>query len=182
MIKYNVGSGPRNFGPDWAHIDGAEFDHTSGKDVSLKYQPDNYIDLLYSSHLIAYFSRDEVVTLLKSWYRKIKPGGILRIATPDFSMMSNLYHCGTISLDQILGPLYGKMPMGGEFIYHKTTFDMDALTVLLEEAGFINVHRYDHTKTEHPHSGNKEDQFSDCSGATINKTLISLNIECEKPR
>lgn len=178
MIKFNVGCGKRNW-PGWVNVDGADLPHIHDHDISLKYQPDNYIDLLYSSHLIAYFDREEAAELLAGWYKKIKPGGVLRLATPNFSKLMLIYTSfGTFK--EIAGPLYGKMEMNGKFIYHKTSYTDADLRELLSSVGFRNVHRYDHTGTEHPNSGNRDDFYDDHSAAYINGILISLNMQATK--
>jgi mRNA (guanine-N7-)-methyltransferase len=41
-------------------------------------------DLIYSSHLFEYFDREEGKKLLTQWFSKLKSGGIIRIAVPDF--------------------------------------------------------------------------------------------------
>jgi len=178
-IRYSVGCGKRNW-PGWVSIDGANFPHIMDHDVSLKFQPNNYIGLLYSSHLIAYFDRDQAKQLLSTWFDKIKPGGVLEIATPDFDRLIELYHCG-LPIANILGPLYGKMPMGNETIYHKTAWDYPSLEALLYEIGFRGIERYDHTKTCHPNTGDRNDFYDDHSAAYINRTLISLNVRAVKP-
>ena len=180
LIKFNVGCGWRDFGPDWFHIDGGNYSHITGNDVSLKYQPNNYIDLIYSSHLIAYFDRYEVIGLITSWFNKLKPGGKVEIATPDFDVLYKLYNVGN-PLQTILGPLFGKMVMGDEVIYHKATWNDCHLIDLLKEIGFTNIKRYDHKKTCHPNTGDRNDFYDDHSAAYIDKTLISLNIEATKP-
>jgi len=180
MIKYNVGCGKRNFGPDWWHVDGGDFDHIIHENVSLPYEEEDAIDLLYSSHLIAYFDREQAKQLLSTWFEKIKPGGVLEIATPDFDRLIELYHCG-LPIANILGPLYGKMSMGNETIYHKTAWDYHSLEALLYEVGFRGIERYDHTKTCHPNTGDRNDFYDDHSAAYINRTLISLNVKAIKP-
>lgn len=179
MIKFNVGCGPRNW-PDWYNVDANGMDHIHSADVTLRYQPNNYIDLLYSSHLISYFSRQDFEQVLSLWFRKIKPGGILRIATPDFNKLSTLYHTG-VEFEKIKGPLFGQMRMGNDTIHHKICYDEKALTNILVEAGFENIQRYDHSKTEHPNTGNRDDFYDDHSAAYINKCLISLNVQAIKP-
>jgi len=169
MIKVNVGCGKRNFGTDWVHVDRADYPHIDFKVVFLHVLDNDSIDIIYSSHLIAYFDRDEVLELINSWYLKLKPGGILRIATPDHGAMTELYQQG-INLNYFLGPMYGKMKMNNETIYHKTIYDFNSLKTIMEGAGFKNVTRYDHKTTEHA-------QFDDHSAAYINDTLISLNVQ-----
>lgn len=179
MIKFNVGCGRRNW-PGWINVDGNGMDHIHSNDISLKYQPDNYIDLIYSSHLIAYTDQEEFAEILKQWYKKIKPGGTLRIATPDYDRLNWLYHCG-VEFDRIVGPLFGRMKMGEEWIYHKYSWGYSNLEAVLLDAGFTNVERYDHHKTCHPNTGNRSDEFDDCSAAYIDKALISLNVQATKP-
>jgi predicted SAM-dependent methyltransferase len=179
-IKLHLGCGWRNFGKDWIHIDDGDYQHLDIKcDVSKLDLPDNYADLIYASHVIAYFDRTEIIDIFKEWYRILKPGGILRIATPDFEAMSKLYVNGDIKLEQILGPMYGKMPMDKITIYHKTVYDFNSLSELVYNCGFKDIKLYDWRETEH--SG-----FDDHSQAYIphmdkeNGTLISLNVEIIK--
>jgi len=178
MIKINMGCGWRNFGEDWVHIDGGDYDHLDHKDIfNLPYE-DNMVDLIYASHVIEYFDTQEVQKVLKEWKRVLKKDGILRIAVPDFQSMTELYHSGKIELINILGPLYGKMDMGDKKIYHKTVYDFKTLENTLKYAGFYDIFRYDWRSTSHS-------QFDDHSQAYIphmdkqNGTLISLNVECK---
>jgi len=178
-MKLHLGCGWRNFGEDWIHIDGGDYDHLDYKDITKLPFEDDSVDLIYSSHVIEYFNRSEINEVLKEWRRVLKPGKTLRIAVPDFKKMSELYFLKTISLNQILGPLYGKMQMGDYSIYHKTTYDFNSLYEVLNQNGFNQIERYDWRKTEHAH-------FDDHSQAYIphmdkeNGVLISLNIECKK--
>ena len=139
---------------------------------------DESVDLIYSSHLIAYFDREEIDDVLEEWYRVLKPGGILRLATPDFRKLSRLYVEGQITLDQILGPLYGKWDLNGK-IYHKTTYTFCTLKDVLEKNNFKDVKLYNWRNTDHA-------KFDDHSQAYIphmdkeNGVLISLNVECKK--
>ena len=179
MLKINLGCGWRDFGEDWVHIDGGDYDHIESKDIcNLPYE-DGSVDLIYASHVIEYFDRDEVQVLLNNWQSKLKKGGILRLAVPDFSSMSALYQDGVFSLDSFLGPLYGKMKMQENLIYHKTVYDYDSLERLLHASGYNEVATWDWRKTDHSH-------FDDHSQAYVphmdkeNGTLISLNVEAVK--
>ena len=176
MIKINMGCGPRNFGKSWIHIDGGDYDHLDHENIFILPFQDNTVDLLYASHVIEYLDGEEVKILLKEWCRVLKKGGILRVAVPNFKILAELYTSGEISLNQVLGPLYGKMLMGSQKIYHRTTYDFNSLKFLLEELNLINIRKYDWRKTCHS-------SFDDHSQAYIphmnkeNGVLISLNVE-----
>jgi predicted SAM-dependent methyltransferase len=179
MVKLNLGCGKRDFGSDWIHIDGAEYPHLESQNIeSLDYR-DKSVDLIYASHVIEYFDRKEVLSVLKEWKRVLRIDGVLRIAVPDFYQMAKLYLVDSYDLEKFLGPLYGKMVMLKKTIYHKTVYDFNDLKELLEEVGFRNVKKYDWRETEHS-------EFDDHSQAYIphmdkeNGTLISLNVECLK--
>lgn len=181
-MKINLGCGWRDFGDDWIHIDNGDYEHLDYKtDVTkLPMIKDNSVDLIYASHIIGYFDRVEIVSVLNEWYRILKPNGILRLATPDFHSMVVLYNGdGEMLLENILGPIYGKMDMDGKKIYHKTSYDLTSLKKVLTDVGFNGVIRYDWRSTEHS-------EFDDHSQAYIphmdkeNGTLISLNVECKK--
>jgi len=90
-----------------------------------------------------------------------------------------LYQQGEIKLEQILGPLYGKMKMGDQTIYHKIVYDYASLSKLLTECGFRDVFEYEWRETDHA-------DHDDHSQAYIphmdkdNGVLISLNVEAKK--
>ena len=91
MIKINIGCGWRNFGKDWIHVDGGDYDHLDDNDIYLSSVENNTADLIYASHVIEYFDREEIIDLLDCWRGRLKPNGILRIAVPDFNKISSLY-------------------------------------------------------------------------------------------
>jgi predicted SAM-dependent methyltransferase len=180
MIKINMGCGWRNFGKDWVHIDGGDYKHLDHNNVrELSQFESNSVELIYASHVIEYFDRFEVIDLLNEWKRILKPYGVLRLAVPNYAVLSKLYLSGQVNIESVLGPLYGRMQMGDKVIYHKTAYDFLSLKKLLHDIGFYNVMLYDWRKTEHA-------EFDDHSQAYFphmdksNGTLISLNVECIK--
>lgn len=170
MLKLHLGCGKRDFGKSWTHIDAADYDHLHSHNVRKLPFADKTADVIYASHLISYFDRVEIVPILNEWHRVLKPGGVLRLATPDFWRMAQMYTDSRIKLDQILGPLYGKMDIGIN-IYHKTVWDFPGLARQLTLCGFKDIHRYDHMTTDHAH-------YDDHSAAYLKNVLISLNVEC----
>ena len=178
-MKFNIGCGKRNFGKNWIHIDGGEFNHINSKNIFIKDYKKGSAELIYASHFIEYFDRAEIVPLLKRWKEVLKPNGILRLAVPNFEVYAKLYIDKKISLDNFLGPLYGKMKMENKTIYHKTTYDFSSLKKLLEEIGMRKINKYNWRETEHS-------EFDDHSQSYFphmdkgNGILMSLNMECVK--
>ena len=180
MIKLNLGCGWRNFGEDWIHIDGGDYNHLDHSNITKLEFKNNSVDLTYASHVLEYFDRDEVIPILQEWYRVLKPDGILRLAVPNFRAMVELYLSEEYPIENFLGPLYGKMEMGRDMIYHKTTYDWNSLFNLLKKIEFSEIRKYnwedyrvhvkndDHSQAYIPHM-DKE-----------NGKLISLNIEAIK--
>tara|TARA_A100001515_G_scaffold27578_1_gene21211 strand:+ start:279 stop:806 length:528 start_codon:yes stop_codon:yes gene_type:complete len=175
-MKLHLGCGKRDFGTDWIHIDQADYDHIIHKDVTNLRFADGSCDVIYASHLLEYFSRSDASKVLGEWYRCLKPGGVLRLAVPDFASICNLYKNG-YSLSSFLGPLYGEM--GDPPFYHKTVYDYASLKTILYDCGFKSVSKYDWRDTDHA-------EFDDHSQAYLphmdkdNGTLISLNVEAVK--
>ena len=179
-MKISLGCGNRNFGKEWIHIDGSKYDHISSHDIiNLPYEY-NSIDLIYASHILEYFDREEVINVLNKWKSYLKIGGVLRLAVPNFKNYSKLYNENKINLDQLLGPLYGKWKMTDkDIIYHKTTYDFDSLKNLLINTGFDDIKYWNWREVDHG-------IYDDYSQSYIphmdkdNGTLMSLNIECIK--
>ena len=181
MIKLHLGCGKRDFGSDWIHIDGSgDFPHVTHHDI-INLPADLYgkVDLIYASHVLEYFDREEAAFVLKTWYQFLKFEGILRLAVPDFYEMTKLYLDYKHPLGSFLGPLYGRMLMNDQIIYHKTVYDYDSLEMLLKIVGFDEVRRWNWWDVDHG-------KFDDHSQAYIphmqkeTGTLISLNIEAVK--
>ena len=162
MVKLHLGCGKRNFGKDWLNIDKEDYPHIHHHDVMKLPYKEGEVKLIYASHLIAYFDREEIIDVLKEWRRVLKPRGILRLATPDWNALRKIRQ-------PLVGPLYGKM--NNPPIYHKTIWTYKELKQVLENVGFYKVKKYDHKLTEHS-------DFDDHSAAYFEGKLISLNVEC----
>ena len=184
MTKLHLGCGWRNFGDELVHIDGGDYEHLDHDDITNLPYEDESVDLIYASHVLEYFDREEVLDILSEWTRVLKKGGVLRIAVPDFESMAIMYVMNKNTLNKVelrsfLGPLYGKMQMGDQTIYHKTTYDFDELSNILKSVGIESVTRYDWRQTEHS-------EFDDHSQAYLphmkkdTGVLMSLNVECKK--
>ena len=182
--KLHLGCGKRYL-EGYIHVDLHPHDHVdyvSNIDKLDMFQ-DEYADLIYASHCVEYFDRDEVIEVLREWKRVLAPGGTLRIAVPNFEALMKVYSDSN-DLNKILGPLYGKWNIGEDkHIYHKTVYDLESLTVLLKQIGFEQVREWDwkdvfsnqtdfddHSQAYYPHMDKEKG------------LLISLNVEATTPK
>ena len=181
MKKTNLhlGCGKRNFGPDWIHIDGENHEHLHSQDITELPFEKNSVDLIYASHVLEYFDLEEAGEIIKEWRRVLIPDGVLRLAVPNFEAMARLYNDRSYSLDKFLGPLYGKMPMGDQTIYHKTVYDLESLSNLLAENHFWGTREYKWEDKDHSHIDDHSQAYLPHMDKE-NGTLISLNVECRK--
>ena len=179
-LKLHLGCGKR-FLPGFVHVDIADFSHIDHRALAerLPFIANESAALIYSSHMLEYWDRVEVMAVLQEWRRVLKPGGTLRLAVPDFDKLLEVY-AKTGDLNRILGPLFGRMDVGLEKpIYHKTTYTFDTMKSLLESAGFADVRRYDWRKV-------LPEGFDDHSQAYFphmdrdNGLLTSLNVEATR--
>jgi len=53
--------------------------------------PDGYADFIFSSHLIEHFPRMQGAMFIQECFRILRPGGIIRIATPDSYKIMSYY-------------------------------------------------------------------------------------------
>ncbi len=180
LRRLHLGCGDKHL-PGFFHIDivdGPHVDHAGHVD-DLRFIPDDTTELIYACHVLEHFGRYEVVPTLREWYRVLAPGGVLRLAVPDFAAVVETYR--TLGLEDGRNGLVG-LVCGGQrtpYDYHKVIFDKPYLTRLLHEAGFAVVRRWDWRTTDHA----DVDDYSQAYLPHLDKEhgrLMSLNLEAEK--
>lgn len=181
-MKLHLGSGSRYL-EGYLHIDIADYEHIDiNSSVDKLNTIDNdTIDEIYASHVLEYFDRNEVESVLKEWKRVLKKDAVLRIAVPNFEALIKVYR-ETEEIEKILGPLYGKWGLNdSSFIYHKTVYDENSLTALLERIGFFDIKIWDWREV---FKNNLEyDDHSQAYFPHMDKESgihVSLNIQCRK--
>jgi len=182
-VQLHLGCGKRHL-PGFVHIDLSEFPHIDYRSSidKLPMFANDAADLIYCSHAFEYFDRLQAPEVLAEWRRVLKPGGLLRLAVPDFDALVSVFR-ETGDLERILGPLYGRTeiqaPDGGRVLYHRTAYDFASLEKLCLQAGFRSLRRYDWRQTVHKDC----DDFSQAYVPHMDKEhgrLISLNVEALK--
>jgi predicted SAM-dependent methyltransferase len=178
--RLHLGCGQRYI-PGFFHVDALPYSIVDrvGRVESMPFIASNSVELIYACHVLEHFGRFEVPDVLAEWYRVLQPGGLLRLAVPDFAACAAIYY--EQGLEDGLSGLIG-LVSGGQrdsYDYHKSLFDEPYLTELLQEAGFQEVRRWDWRTTEHS-------DIDDYSQAHLphmdreNGRLMSLNLEATK--
>ncbi len=101
---------------------------------------DNSAALVYASHCLEHFPHAELPRVLKEWCRVLRPGGVVRVAVPDFDAIIAMYQ----DLGRDIGPTQLAL-MGGQdypFNFHYTILNETSLTQLLKDAGCSIVRRW----------------------------------------
>ena len=90
--KLHIGCGDRHI-PGFIHVDVRKLPHvdyvTSADKLDMF--EDDSVDLIYSCHVLEHFPKYQTEDVLKEWHRVLKPGGILRLAVPDFEKIVEVY-------------------------------------------------------------------------------------------
>jgi len=179
-MKLHLGCGERYL-EGFVHIDLAKYDHIDYEMPvnNLEIFPENSIDVIYASHVIEYFDREEVKSVLEEWNRVLKENGVLRLAVPNFPQLIKVYETSG-DLSKILGPLYGKWRIDKENIYHRTVYDEKSLTIILEETGFRNIRKWDWKTVFNDYDFDDHSQAYFPHMDKENGIHVSLNLECDK--
>ncbi len=130
---------------------------------------DNEVDEIYASQILEHFPHVKTESVLKEWYRVLKPGAKITIGVPDFKRAIEIYlEMGL--LPWVVNQLYGDQiyPLA----FHYAPFTFGTLAAQLARVGFRNVKRL----TEMPYG------IKDCSANVFNLDgkPVSLNVEAWK--
>lgn len=151
--KVNLGAGHRPL-PGFTNLDGA-----TGDTIYPLTVPDNSQEEIRASHVLEHFSHTQVTEILKHWVQKLRPGGCLKIAVPDFEWIAKQY------LDGQPIPVQSYV-MGGHQDnrdHHGCIFDRESLTEAMLEAGLERI-------------GSWRTEVSDCASLPV-----SLNLQGSRP-
>lgn len=129
-MKLNIGAGDTK-------IEGfLPIDRKFGQEAfPLPFQP-NSIEEIRCAHMLEHLSFSDVMSALKDWYEKLKPGGRVRIAVPDVDRILNSRH----------DPGWHFYLMGGQINendFHKSCFTKAILTAYMQRAGFVDIAPWD---------------------------------------
>jgi ubiquinone/menaquinone biosynthesis C-methylase UbiE len=103
--------------------------------------PDSTISEVYFCHGPEHLSERDIEKCIRDIRRMMIPGGILRLAMPDFNGLVKLYLDGKVTLGEIRPALYG----GQEYPEntHFSAWDFKSFSYLLSKCGFSDIEVYD---------------------------------------
>lgn len=153
MTRYNLGCGD-------LLLSGYEnLDRKTGQEIYPLAIGDESADEIRASHVLEHFPHGQIQEIVRHWASKLKPGGVLKVAVPDFDWIAQAY------LDGTNAPVEGYL-MGGqtdENDFHKATFNASTLADYFRGAGLTDIGRW-------------ESDAPDCSALPV-----SLNMRAVKP-
>ena len=156
--RLNLGAGRRKL-PGYENLDGADGDVIHPLAV-----PDGACAEIRASHVLEHFPHGQIAAVLADWARALAPGGILKIAVPDFQVIAERYLAG----DAL--PVQGYV-MGGQIDardYHRAIFDRDELERAMRAAGLIAIRRW-------------SSEADDCAALPISLNLMGTKPAAEPP-
>jgi len=130
----------------------------------------NTFELVYASHILEHFHKNDTQKVLNEWVRVLKPGGTIRLSVPSIENLMQIYNKRKDILD-IIGPLYGGQNYKENF--HNNIFDHKTLSKMLINAGCEAIHPWNFKRTIHS-------EYWDFSQAVTLDKNISLNLEARK--
>lgn len=92
MKCLNLGCSSR-FHPDWTNIDiTSSSPYVQAYDLrqGIPFSDDTF-DVVYHSHLLEHFPKQEALRFTQECYRVLKPGGIIRVVVPDLERIARMY-------------------------------------------------------------------------------------------
>lgn len=153
--KLQIGSG-KYFLEGWFNTDIISGENIYYLDLLKRFNfPDNTFNYIFSEHNIEHFTIEQIAFILNECNRVLKPGGVLRISTPDLRKLINFYledsdlherYC-KYQTDHSLPTLknsgvYNKAFVLNDFFRnwgHKVIFDYESLEVILSILGYVDI-------------------------------------------
>jgi predicted SAM-dependent methyltransferase len=144
-----VGCGPHKL-PGWINSDlpgnpiaDIAIDITDGLPF-----PDACLDVIYAEEVIEHIDRFEGIEFVKEAYRVLRPGGVLKLTTPDLTNVCRIFlgqhekaKVEQFATTWISGDFSNEIWLNQIFLYygHQHVYSANSLTNILKQAGFSTV-------------------------------------------
>ena len=161
-LKLNIGCGNVKF-PDWVNIDiepGADLVVDLRNGLPLE---DDSADFIYNEHFIEHLKFEDGEKAIKEFYRVLKKGGILRIATPDLDYLVKKYLNDWKNQDWLTWPEFEYINTKGLMINismrdwgHEYLYNEEDLRNLIKKAGFKRITKHKLNESSYSELSNRE--------------------------
>lgn len=153
MIKLNIGCG-MDYKEGWINIDNNSDSNIEKLDLNWDLRrplpfDNESVDFIFNEHFIEHLTVEEGQIAIKDLMRVLKPGGVMRIATPDLEVTVDKYINLPLSKDAALKK-FGlefiktraeRINIGFRWWGHKWLYDWEEMERRLNEAGYSKVKR-----------------------------------------
>ena len=154
---------------------------------------DGKFDYVYSEHFVEHIDYAGGQNIFRECYRILKPGGIIRITTPDLAFLVGLYSKNQTDQQRAYiewatknfiknAPAARDVYVINKFFYcdwgHQFIYDKESLAAALSSAGFIKLTFHQVGESEHEYLKNLEHVHRMPEGFL---QLESMTIEGQKP-
>lgn len=130
---------------------------------------DNTVDEIYASQILEHFPHVKTESVLREWFRVLKPGAKITIGVPDFARAIQIFQEYGLC-DWIVNQLFGDQ--GYDLAFHYAPFNFARLAKMMDAVGFQQIKRI----KDMPYG------IKDCSSNVFNQDgkSVSLNVEAYK--
>lgn len=154
QTRLHLGCGT-NILDGWANIDRHDGPGVIGCDLTERLPvASSSVDLIFSEHFVEHITHAQAHVLLAECRRVLKPGGIIRISTPNLKALVREYSLGRVTEWADVGwspsSPCGLLNEGLRLWGHQYVYDTGELTALLAGAGFQNISAVEWRASEHP--------------------------------
>jgi predicted SAM-dependent methyltransferase len=145
---------------------------------------DNVIDYIFAEHLIEHVEHADAVTMLRESWRVLKPGGQIRIATPDLGVLLALHTRSSRTeaqqnyVDWIIERCMPSVDGCKEVFVinnafhawgHRFLYDQDTLRLTVSKVGFTDIRLYRPGDSADPHLRGLEAHGAEIGNESINR-------------
>lgn len=161
-LKLHVGCGT-DYKQGWINIDNNSDNNIEKLDLNWDLRnplpfSDNSVDYIFNEHFIEHLTPEEGQSAIKDFMRVLKPGGVLRMATPDLEVTVDKYLNLPLKKDKALKTFNldfiktraERINIGFRAWGHKWIYDWEELERRLKEAGCETFERCKLNMSEHP--------------------------------
>jgi len=196
VAKLQIGAGP-NSPPDWLNTD-----------ISASYSPrsvymdatrpfplaDGTFDYVFSEHMIEHIPYAAGSFMLRECHRVLKPGGKIRIATPDLHRLLDLRSTVKSPIQQRYIVWCTDSFVPEVKVYHETfvinnafrnwghqfIYDEETLRNSLASAGFVDIVRYEPGESDDEHLRNIEEHGREIQDEELNR-FETMVLQARRP-